>query len=149
LSELGREPTTAEIADRMGLDLASVEQLQEALARQPVSLERPLGDEGEGTLGDLIEIVAASPAEEAESMLLKDDLETALQVLPQRDREILIMRYGLRDGRTRTLEEVGRAFGITRERARQIESPALNRLRGSPEIRSLLDYLKTTGGSAA
>jgi RNA polymerase primary sigma factor len=149
LSELGREPTTAEIADRMGLDLASVEQLQEALARQPVSLERPLGDEGEGTLGDLIEIVAASPAEEAESMLLKDDLETALQVLPQRDREILIMRYGLRDGRTRTLEEVGRAFGITRERARQIESQALNRLRGSPEIRSLLDYLKTTGGSAA
>jgi RNA polymerase primary sigma factor len=146
---LGREPTTAEIADRMGLDLASVEQLQEALARQPVSLERPLGDEGEGTLGDLIEIVAASPAEEAESMLLKDDLETALQVLPQRDREILIMRYGLRDGRTRTLEEVGRAFGITRERARQIESQALNRLRGSPEIRSLLDYLKTTGGSAA
>jgi RNA polymerase primary sigma factor len=133
----------------MGLDLASVEQLQEALARQPVSLERPLGDEGEGTLGDLIEIVAASPAEEAESMLLKDDLETALQVLPQRDREILIMRYGLRDGRTRTLEEVGRAFGITRERARQIESQALNRLRGSPEIRSLLDYLKTTGGSAA
>jgi RNA polymerase primary sigma factor len=82
-------------------------------------------------------------------MLLKDDLETALQVLPQRDREILIMRYGLRDGRTRTLEEVGRAFGITRERARQIESQALNRLRGSPEIRSLLDYLKTTGGSAA
>jgi RNA polymerase primary sigma factor len=149
LSELGREPTTAEIAERMGTDIAAVEQLQEALARQPVSLERPLGDEGEGTLGDLIEIVAASPAEEAESMLLKDDLETALQVLPQRDREILIMRYGLRDGRTRTLEEVGRAFGITRERARQIESQALNRLRGSPEIRSLLDYLKSSGGSAA
>ncbi|HXH21576.1 MAG TPA: sigma-70 family RNA polymerase sigma factor [Dehalococcoidia bacterium] len=148
LSELGREPTTAEIAERMGTDTASVEQLQEALARQPISLERPLGDEGEGTLGDLIEIVAASPAEEAESMLLKDDLETALQVLPQRDREILIMRYGLHDGRTRTLEEVGRAFGITRERARQIESQALHRLRGSPEIRSLLDYIKSNGSAA-
>ena len=150
LSEVGREPTVAEIAERMGIDLAAVEQLQEALSRQPISLERPLGDEGEGTLGDVIEIVAASPADEAESMLLKDDLETALQVLPQRDREILIMRYGLRDGRTRTLEEVGRAFGITRERARQIEAQALGRLRASPEIRSLSDYLKSSnGGSAA
>ena len=150
LSEVGREPTVAEIAERMGIDLASVEQLQEALSRQPISLERPLGEEGEGTLGDVIEIVAASPADEAESMLLKDDLETALQVLPQRDREILIMRYGLRDGRTRTLEEVGRAFGITRERARQIEAQALGRLRASPEIRSLSDYLKSSnGGSAA
>jgi RNA polymerase primary sigma factor len=150
LSEVGREPTIAEIAERMGVEVASVEQLQEALTRQPISLERPLGDEGEGTLGDVIEIVAASPADEAESMLLKDDLETALQVLPQRDRDILIMRYGLRDGRTRTLEEVGRAFGITRERARQIEAQALNRLRASPQIRSLSDYLKSSnGGSAA
>ena len=150
LSEVGREPTVAEIAERMGIDLAAVEQLQEALSRQPISLERPLGEEGEGTLGDVIEIVAASPADEAESMLLKDDLETALQVLPQRDREILVMRYGLRDGRTRTLEEVGRAFGITRERARQIEAQALGRLRASPEIRSLSDYLKSSnGGSAA
>ncbi len=148
LSELGREPTLAEIAARMDTGVEAVEQLQEALSRQPISLERPLGDEGEGTLGDLIEIVAASPADEAESMLLKDDLETALQVLPQRDREILILRYGLRDGRTRTLEEVGRAFGITRERARQIEAQALGRLRSSPEIRSLSDYLKGNGSAA-
>lgn len=148
LSELGREPTLSEIAGRLGTDETSVEQLQEALTRQPVSLERPLSEEGEGTLSDVIELVATSPAEEAESMLLKDDLQTALQVLPPRDRDILIMRYGLRDGRTRTLEEVGRAFGITRERARQIEAQALNRLRESPEIRSLSDYLKS-GGSAA
>jgi RNA polymerase primary sigma factor len=148
LSELGREPTIGEIADRMSTTEEAVEQLQEALSRQPISLERPLSDEGEGTLGDVIEIVAASPADEAESMLLKDDLETALQVLPQRDREILILRYGLRDGMTRTLEEVGRAFGITRERARQIESQALHRLRESPEIRSLLDYLKSNGSAA-
>ena len=80
LSELGREPTKHEIAERMGVAQDAVEQLQEALSRQPISLERPLSDEGEGTLGDVIEIVAASPAEEAESMLLKDDLETALQV---------------------------------------------------------------------
>ncbi|HEY7268253.1 MAG TPA: sigma-70 family RNA polymerase sigma factor, partial [Dehalococcoidia bacterium] len=148
LSEMGREPTKAEIAERMGVAEDAVEQLQEALSRQPISLERPLSDEGEGTLGDVIEIVAASPAEEAESMLLKDDLETALQVLPPRDREILMMRYGLRDGTTRTLEEVGRAFGITRERARQIESQALHRLRESPEIRSLSDYLKSNGSAA-
>jgi RNA polymerase primary sigma factor len=149
LSELGREPTIAEIAERMGTTEEAVDQLQEALSRQPVSLERPLSDEGEGTLGDLIEIVATSPAEQAESILLKDDLNAALQVLPPRDREILIMRYGLKDGRTRTLEEVGRAFGITRERARQIEAQALHRLRESPEIRSLSDYLKSSGGSAA
>jgi RNA polymerase primary sigma factor len=148
LSELGREPTRSEIAARMGVSDEAVELLQEALSRQPISLERPLGDEGEGTLGDVIEIVAASPAEEAESMLLKDDLETALQVLPPRDREILMMRYGLRDGMTRTLEEVGRAFGITRERARQIEAQALHRLRESPEIRSLSDYLKSNGSAA-
>ncbi len=148
LSELGREPTNSEIAERMGVELESVEQLQEALARQPISLERPLSDEGEGTLGDVIELVATSPAEEAESMLLKDDLQSALQVLPPRDREIVIMRYGLSDGRTRTLEEVGRAFGITRERARQIEAQALRRLRESPEIRSLSDYLKNNGSAA-
>jgi RNA polymerase primary sigma factor len=148
LSELGREPTIHEIAGRMSVTEEAVEQLQEALSRQPISLERPLSDEGEGTLGDLIEIVAASPADEAESMLLKDDLQTALQVLPPRDREILILRYGLRDGTTRTLEEVGRAFGITRERARQIEAQALHRLRESPEIRSLVEYLKTNGSAA-
>jgi RNA polymerase primary sigma factor len=147
LSELGREPTVSEIAERMGTSDDAVEQLQDALSRQPISLERPLSGEGEGTIGDLIELVTTSPAEEAESMLLKDDLETALQVLPPRDREILIMRYGLRDGRTRTLEEVGRSFGITRERARQIEAQALNRLRASPEIRSLSDYLKTNGSA--
>ena len=146
LSELGREPTTAEIAGRMGSSPEAVEQLQGALTRQPISLERPLVEESESTLADLIAHVSVSPADQATSEMLKDDLETALGVLPPREREIIVLRFGLRDGRARTLEEVGRHFGLTRERARQLEARALNQLRESPEIRSLSDYL-TNGGS--
>jgi RNA polymerase primary sigma factor len=146
LSELGREPTPKEIARRMGTTPEAVEELQEALRRQPISLERPLTDEGDDTLADVIEHVAVvSPAEEATAELLKDDLNTALQVLPPREREVLSLRFGLADGRSRTLEEVGRHFGITRERARQIEAHALAQLRESPQVRSLSDYL-TNGG---
>jgi RNA polymerase primary sigma factor len=141
LTELGREPTLTEIAERMGTTPEAVQQLQEAMGRQPISLEQPLGSEGEGTLSDLIEHVSVSPIEKATSELLKDDLATALQVLPPREREIITLRFGLQDGRTRTLEEVGRVFGLTRERARQLEARALNQLRASPEIRSLLEYL--------
>jgi RNA polymerase primary sigma factor len=141
LTEQGREPTTAEIAERMGTTVDAVEQLQAAMGRQPISLEQPLGTEGEGTLSDLIEHVSVSPIEKATAELLKDDLATALQVLPPREREIITLRFGLQDGRTRTLEEVGKVFGLTRERARQLEARALNQLRASPEIRSLLEYL--------
>jgi RNA polymerase sigma factor (sigma-70 family) len=141
LVELGREPTLDEIAGRMGTTPEAVEQLQEALTRQPLSLEQPLSQEGDGKLADVIEQVAVSPIEEATAELLKDDLSTALQVLPPREREIITLRYGLRDRQQRTLEEVGRHFNLTRERVRQIEARALAQLRESPEMRSLLDYL--------
>ena len=141
LVEMSREPTTAEIAKRLGSTAEAVEQLQAALARQPISLEAPLSAEGDGRLEDVIEQVMASPVEEATAELLKDDLSTALQVLPPREREIISLRYGLKDRRQRTLEEVGRHFNLTRERVRQIEARALAQLRESPEMRSLLDYL--------
>jgi RNA polymerase primary sigma factor len=142
LGELGREPTKAEIARRMGITVDAVEQLQEALQRQPLSLEQPLSQEGDGKLEDVIEQVSGtSPIEEATAELLKDDLSTALKVLPPREREIISLRYGLRDRRQRTLEEVGRHFNLTRERVRQIEARALAQLRESPEMQSLLDYL--------
>jgi RNA polymerase primary sigma factor len=141
LAELSREPTKAEIADRMGTTVETVEQLQEALSRQPISLEQPLSQDGEGKLEDVIEQVIASPIEEATAELLKDDLSSALQILPPREREIISLRYGLRDHKQRTLEEVGRHFNLTRERVRQIEARALAQLRESPEMRSLLEYL--------
>ena len=147
LSQFGREPTITEIARQMGTTVEAVEQLRDALSRQPVSLERPLGDEGEGTLADLIEQVSVSPMEQATAELLKDDLATALEVLPPREREVIVLRFGLRDGRSRTLEEVGRHFGLTRERARQIEARALRQLRESPEIKSLLEYLTSEESS--
>jgi RNA polymerase primary sigma factor len=141
LVEMGREPTLEEIARRMGSTPEAVEQLQEALSRQPISLERPLSQEGDGTLEDIVEQVSVSPIEEATAELLRDDLSTALQILPPREREIINLRYGLRDRKQRTLEEVGRHFNLTRERVRQIEARALAQLRESPEMRSLLDYL--------
>jgi RNA polymerase primary sigma factor len=141
LVELGREPTLDEIAERMETTAEAVELLQAALTRQPLSLEQPLSQEGDGKLADVIEQVAVSPIEEATAELLKDDLSTALQVLPPREREIITLRYGLRDRQQRTLEEVGRHFNLTRERVRQIEARALAQLRESPEMRSLLDYL--------
>ena len=144
LVELGREPTLAEIAERMDTTPEAVELLQAALTRQPLSLEQPLSQEGDGKLADVIEQVTVSPIEEATAELLKDDLSTALQVLPPREREIITLRYGLRDRQQRTLEEVGRHFNLTRERVRQIEARALAQLRESPEMRSLLDYLHDT-----
>jgi len=126
----------------MEISVSAVEQLQDALRRQPVSLEQPLSQEGEGRLEDVIELVAATPVEEATAQLLRDDLSTALQVLPPREREILTLRYGLRDGQSRTLEEAGRYFNLTRERVRQLEARAFAQLRESPEMRSLLEYLE-------
>ncbi len=145
LIALGREPTPEEIAQQMGVSVDALNQLQEALRREPISLERPLTAESEETIGDVIEQVVASPSETATASLLKDDLATALKVLPPREREIITLRFGLRDGTPRTLEEAGRRFGLTRERARQLEARALAQLRESPEIRSLSDYLVNGG----
>ena len=141
LVELAREPTNEEIAERMGARLSVVEELQAALSRQPVSLQQPIGEEGDAELEDVIEQVTASPLEEATAELLKDDLSTALKLLPPRDREIISLRYGLIDQRQRTLDEVGRHFNITRERVRQIEARALAQLRESPQVRALVEYL--------
>jgi RNA polymerase primary sigma factor len=146
LVDLGREPTVQEIALKLESTPEAVEQLQEALRRQPVSLERPLIEDGEGRLEDVIAQVVVSPAEEAESQLLRDDLATALQVLPPREREIISLRFGLRDGIPLTLEETGQRFNLTRERVRQLEKRALAQLRDSPEMRSLLDYLENGKG---
>jgi RNA polymerase primary sigma factor len=142
LVELGREPTDEEIANRMGVTVAAVQELHAALRRQPVSLQQPVGEEGETELQDVIEQVnGVSPLEEATAELLRDDLSNALKLLPPREREIINLRFGLRDQRQHTLEEVGKEFNLTRERVRQIEARALQQLRESPEMRSLADYL--------
>ena len=141
LIKLGREPTAQEIAQQMEVSTEAVEQIQEALVRQPVSLEQPLIHDGEGTLEDVIQHVSTSPVEAVESQLLRDDLSTALNVLPPREREIITIRFGLRDGVPHTLDEVGRHFHVTRERVRQLEVKAMAQLRDSPEMRSLLDYI--------
>jgi RNA polymerase nonessential primary-like sigma factor len=142
LVKLNREPTLAEIAAEMDVRIEAVEQLQDALARQPVSLERPLIQDGEGRLGDVIQHVAASPVEQTTSQLLRDDLATALQVLPPRERELITLRYGLSGGPPLTLEETGRHFNLTRERVRQLEARSFAMLRNSPEMQSLLDYIR-------
>ncbi|HEX5370595.1 MAG TPA: sigma-70 family RNA polymerase sigma factor [Dehalococcoidia bacterium] len=141
LADLGREPTIQEIADRMGVRVSVVEELQAALRREPVSLQQPVGEEGDTELGDVLEQVTASPLEEATAELLRDDLATALRLLPPREREIITLRYGLTDQRQRTLEEVGRHFNLTRERVRQLEARALQELRQSPQMQSLVEYL--------
>jgi RNA polymerase sigma factor (sigma-70 family) len=139
--QLSREPTNAELAERMGVSVAAIEQIQEALQREPVSLERPLSQEREGTLEDVIETVAATPLEEATAELLRDDLSNALQILPPREREIITLRFGLKGEAPLTLEEVGKHFNLTRERVRQLEVRAMSHLRESPEMRSLVEYL--------
>jgi RNA polymerase primary sigma factor len=139
---LERQPTAEEIAIALGQPIDRVQRVLEA-ARRPVSLETPVGDEGEHTLGDFLQDdELPTPTDFAAQQLLREDLSTALGHLSDRERRIIDLRYGLVDGRRRTLEEVGRALGMTRERARQIEAEALRRLR-SPDVgQHLRDYLE-------
>ena len=139
---LERTPTSEEIAEALGVSARKVERLLQA-STQPISLEQPLGDEGEGHLSDhLADDESAAPVEIAAQRMLQDDLTRALMELPERERAILQLRYGLTDGRRRTLEEVGVTFGITRERTRQIEAEALRHLR-SPSVGARLQaYLE-------
>jgi RNA polymerase primary sigma factor len=139
---LERSPTTEEIAEALGVSPRKVERLMQA-ATQPISLEQPLGDEGEGHIGDhLADDESTTPVEIAAQRMLQQDLTRALMQLPERERSILQLRYGLTDGRRRTLEEVGVTFGITRERTRQIEAEALRHLR-SPSVGARLQaYLE-------
>ena len=141
LQELGRDPLPEEIAEEMDL---SVERVREILkiAQEPVSLETPIGEEEDSHLGDFIEDEdALAPAEAASFILLKEQLEEVLETLTPREEKVLRLRFGLDDGRTRTLEEVGQQFGVTRERIRQIEAKALRKLRHPSRSRKLKDYL--------
>jgi RNA polymerase primary sigma factor len=141
LQELGREPTPEEIAEEMGTPVEKVREIQK-IAQEPVSLETPIGEEEDSHLGDFIEDQdAPAPAETASFMLLKRQLEEALETLTPREEKVLRLRFGLDDGRARTLEEVGYEFGVTRERIRQIEAKALRKLRHPSRSRKLKDYL--------
>src|SRR2546428_325430 len=142
LQELGREPTAQEIAERM---LISEEKVREIVKvqQEPVSLETPIGEEEDSHLGDFIPAnQALAPSDAAGHKLLKEQVESVLEGLTGRERRVLQLRFGLEDGRTRTLEEVGREFNVTRERIRQIEAKALRKLRHPSRSRKLKDYLE-------
>ncbi|WP_430381574.1 RNA polymerase sigma factor [Streptomyces fradiae] len=141
LQERGREPTAEEVAARLGLPPERIGEVLR-LAQEPVSLHTPVGGEDDVALGDLIEDGdAASPAESAAFLLLREHLEAVLSILGEREREVVQLRYGLADGRPRTLEEIGRLFGVTRERIRQIESKTLGKLRDHAYAEQLRGYL--------
>lgn len=138
---LEREPTHAELGTALGLPEDQIKRMLEAV-RQPLSLSTPVGDTGESEFGDFIEDDRIAPPEEqASRSMLERDIFKALDELPDRERTVLDLRYGLSDGQRRTLEEVGRSLGITRERARQIEGEALRRLRASQQGAGLRGYL--------
>ena len=141
LQELGRDPTPEEIAAAMEIPVERVREIQK-VAQEPVSLETPIGEEEDSHLGDFIEDEdAPAPAEAASYILLKEQLESVLDTLASREEKVLRLRFGLDDGRSRTLEEVGQEFGVTRERIRQIEAKALRKLRHPSRSRKLKDYL--------
>jgi len=139
--ELGREPTTDELAKELEITPERVREILK-ISQEPVSLETPIGEEEDSSLGDFIEdSKLPAPAEAANRQLLREQVESVLEQLSEREREVLNMRYGLEDGRTRTLEEVGRHFSVTRERIRQIEAKALRKLRQPPRAMLLRDFL--------
>ncbi|SMB93037.1 RNA polymerase primary sigma factor [Thermanaeromonas toyohensis ToBE] len=142
LQELGREPTPEEIAKEMDIPVERVREIMK-IAQEPVSLETPIGEEEDSHLGDFIEDEdALAPADAASYMLLREQLEEVLDSLTPRERKVLRLRFGLDDGRSRTLEEVGQEFGVTRERIRQIEAKALRKLRHPSRSKKLKDYLE-------
>ena len=142
LQELGREPTAEEIADAMKLPVERVREIMK-IAQEPISLETPIGEEEDSHLGDFIEDQdALAPAEAASFTMLKEQLEDVLGTLTPRERKVLKLRFGLDDGRPRTLEEVGREFGVTRERIRQIEAKALRKLRHPSRSKRLKDFIE-------
>jgi RNA polymerase primary sigma factor len=139
VQEFGREPTPEEIAGELQWTAREVKDILR-IAQLPVSLEKPIGEEEDSELGDFVEDEAAeSPFERASENLRRENVRRALDALPPREREVIEMRYGLRGHKARTLEEVGRAFGVTRERIRQIENNTLKKLEGLPEAQRLRD----------
>ncbi|MUG68999.1 RNA polymerase sigma factor RpoD [Paenibacillus sp. 7541] len=142
LQELGREPTPEEIAKEMDISPEKVREIQK-VSQEPVSLETPVGEESDSNLGDFIEDQdALAPADAAAFELLREQLEEVLDTLTEREENVLRLRFGLEDGRTRTLEEVGQVFGVTRERIRQIEAKALRKLRHPSRSKRLKDFLE-------
>jgi len=142
LQELGREPTPKEIGDVMGLPEERVREIQK-ISQEPVSLETPIGEEEDSQLGDFIEDDAAVvPPDAASFSMLQEQLGKVLDGLAERERKVISLRFGLEDGHPRTLEEVGREFGVTRERIRQIESKTLAKLRHPGRSSKLKDYLE-------
>ena len=142
LQELGREPTPKEIGDVMGLPEERVREIQK-ISQEPVSLETPIGEEEDSQLGDFIEDDAAVvPPDAASFSMLQEQLGKVLDGLAERERKVISLRFGLEDGHPRTLEEVGREFGVTRERIRQIESKTLAKLRHPSRSSKLKDYLE-------
>ncbi len=140
--EYGREPTSEEVAKGMGILPEKVREIIK-ISQEPVSLEMPIGEEEDSHLGDFIEDRSTMPPVEAASLnLLKDQVEEVLSTLTPRERRVLQLRFGLEDGRSRTLEEVGKEFGVTRERIRQIEAKALRKLRHPSRSKKLKDYLE-------
>lgn len=142
VQELGRDPMPEEIAKEMNLDVEKVREIQK-IAQEPVSLETPIGEEEDSHLGDFIpddEIL--SPQDAATFTLLKEQLSYVLETLTEREKKVLTLRFGLDDGRARTLEEVGKEFDVTRERIRQIEAKALRKLRHPSRSKKLKDFLE-------
>jgi RNA polymerase primary sigma factor len=142
LQELGREPSDYEIGEEMGLSAERVREIVR-VSQEPVSLETPIGEEEDSSLGDFVEDrEAAAPPDVASLVVLRDEVEGVLDTLTPRERRVLQLRFGLLDGHQRTLEEVGKRFGVTRERVRQIEAKALRKLRHPSRSRRLRDYLE-------
>ena len=142
LQELGREPLPEEIAKEMGMSLEKVREIMK-IAQEPVSLETPIGEEEDSHLGDFIpDDDALAPSEAASFLLLREQLMDVLNTLTPREEKVLRLRFGLEDGRTRTLEEVGGVFDVTRERIRQIEAKALRKLRHPSRSKKLKDFLE-------
>lgn len=142
LQELGRDPHPEEIANEMNMSVDKVREIMK-IAQEPVSLETPIGEEEDSHLGDFIpDDDAPAPSELASFMLLKEQLMSVLDTLTSREEKVLRLRFGLDDGRPRTLEEVGRVFNVTRERIRQIEAKALRKLRHPSRSKKLKDFLE-------
>ena len=141
LQETGKDATPEVLAERLGMEVERVREIQK-ISQEPVSLETPIGEEEDSHLGDFIQDDNVPvPAEAAASTLLKEQLVEVLGTLTEREQKVLRLRFGMDDGRARTLEEVGKEFNVTRERIRQIEAKALRKLRHPSRSRKLRDYL--------
>jgi RNA polymerase primary sigma factor len=143
IQEYGREPTPEEVAEEMNLPVERVRAILK-IAQQPISLHSPVGDSDDTSFGDFIpDLSAENPSEMTAYSLLKERLREVLHTLTEREQEVLRLRFGLDDGYSRTLEEVGRKFHVTRERIRQIEAKALRKMRHPTRLRKLEGFLET------